>query len=388
MEDIFIQISSYHDYELPNTIKSALKNASGQYQINIGVHHIYHKKDDIELPDLPNVKIIKSKAPKNLGMGIGRKIAHSLYNNETYYMQVDAHTRFNKNWDLSLVNQIKEYKSLGVKKPILTCYPGNYWYEDSGDVTIEQNGTPTIISFNEKPELFKNHRFTSQTAVFNPENNIYTRSVSGGNIFTVGPFIVPNSKILAAGEELVIAARAYTHGYDLVVPKTIEIAHLYYNPSKPETNKRRLAWNDYPKQVAKLDLESQAEIKRIFADAPIDEEGFGTERTLKDFGRFAGLDFTSGEIVDSECCNEKPKVAVEESKKSAWQKYKEKNGSTPFDLLNPNTEKASAELAKSRMDICKSCPELIPVLDQCKRCGCFMALKTTLKVSKCPIGKW
>lgn len=75
-------------------------------------------------------------------------------------------------------------------------------------------------------------------------------------------------------------------------------------------------------------------------------------------------------------------------KKSAWERYKEKNGSTPFDLLNPKTEKASPELAQSRMDVCRSCPDLVPVVDQCKRCGCFMALKTTLKISKCPIDKW
>lgn len=310
LRDIFIQISSYHDYELPNTIKSALENASGHYKINIGVHHIYYEKDDIELPDLPNVKTIKSKAPDNLGMGLGRKIAHSLYNNESYYMQVDAHTKFNKNWDISLTHQITKYKALGIKKPILTSYPRNYWYKDSGEIVIEEQGTPTIISFNERPDLFKNHRFTSQTAAPNPENNIHTRSVSGGNIFTVGPFIVPNSKILAAGEELVIAARAYTHGYDLVLPKTIEIAHLYYNTEKPEVNNRRLVWDDYPEYAAKLDLESQAEIKRLFTDAPIDEEGFGTERTLEEFGEFVGLDFKTGEIVESKCCLKKPTIML------------------------------------------------------------------------------
>jgi hypothetical protein len=75
-------------------------------------------------------------------------------------------------------------------------------------------------------------------------------------------------------------------------------------------------------------------------------------------------------------------------KKSPWEKYKEKNGSTPFDLLNPKTEKATPELAESRLATCRQCPELVPVVDQCKRCGCFMALKTTIKISKCPLGKW
>lgn len=73
---------------------------------------------------------------------------------------------------------------------------------------------------------------------------------------------------------------------------------------------------------------------------------------------------------------------------TAWERYKERNGSTPLDLLNPKTERATKELAEERLDICKACPDVVPVVNQCKRCGCFMDLKTTLKISKCPIGKW
>jgi len=44
--------------------------------------------------------------------------------------------------------------------------------------------------------------------------------------------------------------------------------------------------------------------------------------------------------------------------KSRWQQYKEKNGVTPLDMLNPQTKRASEELATQRLDICKACPEL------------------------------
>lgn len=75
-------------------------------------------------------------------------------------------------------------------------------------------------------------------------------------------------------------------------------------------------------------------------------------------------------------------------KKSRWQQYKEKNGVTPLDLLNPATEAAAPELAESRMSICKSCPEYFKATTQCKQCGCFMAAKTKLNMAKCPLGKW
>lgn len=71
-----------------------------------------------------------------------------------------------------------------------------------------------------------------------------------------------------------------------------------------------------------------------------------------------------------------------------WESYKEKNGVTPLDALNPMTKKASKEESKARYDVCLSCEEFIQLTKQCKKCGCFMSVKTTLKGAKCPLGKW
>ena len=60
----------------------------------------------------------------------------------------------------------------------------------------------------------------------------------------------------------------------------------------------------------------------------------------------------------------------------------------PWDLINPNKPKSSEELSNQRLDICKVCPAYRPLTNQCKKCGCFMKLKTTLENAKCPIGKW
>jgi hypothetical protein len=78
-----------------------------------------------------------------------------------------------------------------------------------------------------------------------------------------------------------------------------------------------------------------------------------------------------------------------EEKKSAWQRYKENLGDTrPWDLINPNTEMATKDLAEDRYSICKECPELIRLTRQCKKCGCFMEFKTKISEAVCPIGKW
>lgn len=74
--------------------------------------------------------------------------------------------------------------------------------------------------------------------------------------------------------------------------------------------------------------------------------------------------------------------------KSRWEQYKEKNGVTPLDLLNPRTQHADESVTEERLEICKGCPELFQPTYQCKKCGCFMTAKAQLKLAKCPLGKW
>jgi len=63
------------------------------------------------------------------------------------------------------------------------------------------------------------------------------------------------------------------------------------------------------------------------------------------------------------------------------------NGDVEFlDLFKPSMERSEKELVQQRMDICKTCPWFNG--RRCRQCGCFMALKTTLRQAKCPIDKW
>jgi hypothetical protein len=81
--------------------------------------------------------------------------------------------------------------------------------------------------------------------------------------------------------------------------------------------------------------------------------------------------------------------ATMSNEKTPWQKWKENLGETrPWDLLNPNTEYASEQIANTRYEICNGCPQLIALTKQCKECGCFMNLKTKLEKAICPLGKW
>lgn len=74
---------------------------------------------------------------------------------------------------------------------------------------------------------------------------------------------------------------------------------------------------------------------------------------------------------------------------SPWQAWKKSLGTTrPWHLINPKKEKTTTDIQKNRLDICMSCPELISITNQCKKCGCIMPLKVKLKEAVCPLGKW
>jgi hypothetical protein len=301
---IFVQIAAYRDLEVAPTILDAIEKSSGNYTINFGVHTVYVDESEINVPDLPNVKHAESKAPNNIGLGIGRALAHQFYNGEDYYLQCDSHSRFVEGWDDIAVNSVLNYQSYGIKKPLLTMYPANYWYVSTTESHIEKDvivkENLTNISFHEKPEQFKSMRIPNQTAIGVEGGNIFVKSVSGGSIFTVGGFLPFNTDIAFYGEEIWLAARAYTNGFDIVVPDQQYMYHLYYNHDKPaDINKRKLLWQDYPSEFEKLDKVSKELIYKTLTEGTQGEMFLGTERTLADYGVFAGLNFISGDLVDS-----------------------------------------------------------------------------------------
>ena len=46
------------------------------------------------------------------------------------------------------------------------------------------------------------------------------------------------------------------------------------------------------------------------------------------------------------------------------------------------------EIRKERLDLCKGCEHYFKPTGTCKKCGCFMRIKTTLAYTECPIGLW
>jgi hypothetical protein len=61
---------------------------------------------------------------------------------------------------------------------------------------------------------------------------------------------------------------------------------------------------------------------------------------------------------------------------------------TVFDLFDPTQPRSSEEIKHARLAVCNTCEFFLKGSKRCKLCGCFMSLKTTLELAKCPMGYW
>jgi hypothetical protein len=288
MSSIFIQISAYHDHELHKTIIDCIAKSSGVNSLSFGVHVCYKDIDDIIYINMPNIQYIKSQAPEGLGVGQGRYLANEFYNQEDYYLQVDAHTRFAQDWDINLIEDHTLYTKQGCK-PILTSYPSGYHYKDSR-IVYDQHPTVVFADFEKNQDTNKTD-FLHQTSMANEVGNIFTKALSAGHVFASGDIakIKPNREMFNWGEEFLTAIRFFTHGYDLMLPTKQNLYHLYYG-DRPE-NQRRLSGNDYPTETDAIFAKSQNEIKRILSDKIIGDQELGSARTLEDFWYYADINF-------------------------------------------------------------------------------------------------
>jgi hypothetical protein len=60
----------------------------------------------------------------------------------------------------------------------------------------------------------------------------------------------------------------------------------------------------------------------------------------------------------------------------------------PWDLLNPKQKRVDEEEKNRRLAICERCEFFRQASRTCKKCGCFMNLKSTLSQASCPVHKW
>ena len=127
-DTIFVSIAAYRDPVATATIKSIFENAAKPENVFLGICQ-QNKDDEDEDAQIgnesnPNIKTIRLKNYEAKGPTWARYLCATLWNGENYFMQIDSHTKFVKDWDTKCIKMIKDIQDSGKsKKPILSHYP-------------------------------------------------------------------------------------------------------------------------------------------------------------------------------------------------------------------------------------------------------------------------
>jgi hypothetical protein len=236
-------------------------------------------------------KILDIPHTDSKGVCWARNLTQQLYNGEEYTLQIDSHMRTIKNWDDILIKMIKGLQKDGYKKPLLTGYVPSF----------DPENDPAGRSQDAWRMVFD--RFIPEGAVFflpetipgwrEMKKPVTARFYSAHFCFTLGEFsleVQHNPEYYFHGEEISIAARAYTWGYDLFHPHIPIFYHEY-------TRKGRTKQWDIDKTWGEKNRISHLTNRKLFGMDGEKQEGhdgpygFGTIRSLRDYEKYSGILF-------------------------------------------------------------------------------------------------
>lgn len=303
MEKIFVSIAAYRDPELLPTLNNLLENCSNPESLHICIGWQHSKEDKWDtlkkFKKDPRFTIIDVDYKDAKGVCWMRKRIQEKYSGEKYYLQLDSHHRFSKNWDVTLKDYLHYLQAKGHLKPILSAYMPGYFPNNDPDGRVNEIWGLNIQRFMPAGVIFlQPHHITKWEELTEP---FPTRFISAHFIFTLGTFVeeVPYDELLYFhGEESSLAARAYTFGYDLFSPHRPVIWHEYTREGKKKH------WDDN-EDWSQKDNDSYTRYRKLMGVDPgcsscqrnkMAPNYFGKVRSFQDYERYAGLKFSTRQI--------------------------------------------------------------------------------------------
>lgn len=331
---IFVQIACYKDPELLPTITDLVNNATHPENLHIvtawqhgedgtledfmgeGIDILSFEEDISHLPDFElfdavinaeyggaKITIIDIDYLNTKGACWARNKIQQMYLGEKYTLQLDSHHRFVKEWDDISIEMLEELRADGIVKPLLTGYIPSF--DPTNDPKSRIN-VPWKMDFDrfipEGAVFFRPSSIENWKALTRP---VRSRFYSAHFCFTDGKFVEEvqhDPEYFFHGEEISIAVRAFTHGYDLFHPHKVIAWHEYTRKGRtkiwddhttPEKTKGKveLDWVERNNMCHKrnrilfgMDGEDPTQID-------FGKYGFGTERTLREYEEYAGISF-------------------------------------------------------------------------------------------------
>lgn len=269
---IFIQIASYRDPQLTKTIDDCIAKAKHPDQLRFGV--CWQFGDDEDLNDYfrsTGIRYIPVPIKDTLGACWARSMVNQLYNNEKYTLMIDSHMRFAQDWDETLIDMLESlpYKS------VITTYAPAFNIE-----TEEKTDNPWIMNVD--------RRYPIDLPLFIPSHSDHTEPLltycfSAHFAFTRGEFVneVPyDPELYFHGEEVTMAMRAFTHGYNLYHPHKVVIWHEYTRANRVKH------WDDDPLWWQLDQRAKERAIKVLNGEIP---DQIGTARNSIEYKKLLGI---------------------------------------------------------------------------------------------------
>lgn len=295
---IFINIPSYKDPELWMTIDDFLKNAKNPDRVYFGVTN--------QPEDIKNDKEIYSRYNKDkvlvdivepgsiVGCQPARKNSHKFYNNQDYYLNMDSHMRSIENWDDLMINEFEDIEARRGKS-VITGYVNDYTLDENNN-PIFNISTPWVYHMSQ--DNLNNFKNTGVVQMV-PGHSEHTEEVespyvSGHFFFTRSEYVKRINfvnEIAFTEEELFMALRFFTAGYNIYIPKKTYVFHRYGRPN------RKLFWEDFPEKFYKADEYSRDFFNNIVNNPLDDNTSLFKDRSLSDFEEYSGINFKDRSVT-------------------------------------------------------------------------------------------
>ena len=298
---IFVSVASYCDDLLLQTLEDCYRKAAHPEAVFFGVVD----QDDIDirqqidaLPYRRQIRYLQINPLDSRGVSWARYLAYSLYGGEDYFLQIDAHMLFDQGWDDNLIGQLRQLSETS-KKPILTAYPHPFEIKD-GKPEPQPIGKGKVMYLRPKPD----QKITPDSPALRFHTLLHPASqpvrgghVAGGFLFTLGTFVeeIPYDPFLYfTGEEHSLAARAFTHGWDIFHPVHIPLYHLY---RKVDEKHRGQHWDDKFESARLVKWQELRQrgierLKRLLLDGKISGTfGLGKARGIEGLRPLCGIDY-------------------------------------------------------------------------------------------------
>jgi hypothetical protein len=381
---IFVQMASYRDPQLVATLLDLIERAekperlrivvcwqhapnetlaflwhggftNWQFETSEGrtIHFLEYQGAKLELIDVPHLE--------SRGVCWARNMIQQRYDGERYTLQLDSHHRFVGKWDQQIIDMLESVRDES-PKPVLTAYLPDFDPDDPSSIQLI-NAVPGALSFLAfNPEgvvMFNAQEFPGWKTRDYP---MRARFYSGHFAFADGHFaecVQHDPEYFFFGEEISIAVRAFTHGYDLYNPHRVLAWHDY-------TRKHRVkVWEDHTPQTKEstgvasvwweLDNVSIQRNQQLFGmndNAPVTHTlgkyGFGSERTLSDYEAYAGISFRYRGVQQAALDNlpPVPNARLPESEaewKASQQRSNEIRACQRMELIDKNAAEQEAQ---------------------------------------------